>query len=75
MVPVLRDDFLCPCSGSFEGLLFEGNTKDKSWTLVCQKHVTMTIRPPGGVARGGAWSLVASQKEEKVGEGVRMVTM
>ena len=51
---------------SFEGLLFEGNTKNKSWTLVCQGTVTMTIRPPGGGARGDAWSMVASQEAETV---------
>ena len=58
--------FLSLSAGSFEGLLFEGNTKDKSWTLVFQKHVAMTIRPPGGVAMGGAWGLVATQKDEPV---------
>jgi hypothetical protein len=29
----------------------------------------MTIRPPGGVAKGGTWSLIATQKDEPVWEG------
>ena len=57
---------LFPSGRHFEGLLFEGNTTDKSWTLVFQKHVTMTIRPPGCVAKGGTWSLIATQKDEPV---------
>ena len=51
---------------SFEGLLFEGNTKDKSWTIVFQKPVVMTIRPPGGVARGGTYGFIATLKDELV---------
>ena len=58
----------------YEGLLFEGNTKDRSWTLVCQNNVTMTINPPGGVAKPMAWKIVATQKDEIVRSDSNTIT-
>ena len=53
-----------PSSAVFQGQLYHGEAKSKSWTPVCPGSVAMVIQQGG--ARDEEWQLVASKGRDKV---------
>ena len=50
----------------FQGQLYQGEAKSKSWSAMCSGQVTVYLQQMGGSGGEGSWQLVAFKGEDKV---------
>lgn len=50
----------------FQGQLYQGEAKSKSWSAMCSGQVTVYLQQMGGSGGEGSWQLVAFKGDDKV---------